>query len=116
MKIFVTGGAGFIGGHTSLELLQKGHSLLLFDDLSNSSLEAVNRVQELAGKLLEFVQGDVRDFDSLMEALSLFRPEAVIHFAGLKSVAKVLGNKYYDVNLFGSVNLLKAMEKWIAQR
>lgn len=113
MKIFITGGAGFIGSHTSLELLQRGYSLMIFDDLSNSSLETINRVRELAGKKLEFVQGDVRDFGALHRALSRFRPEAVVHFAALKSVAQSVKDpiQYHDVNIIGSINLLKAMDK-----
>src|ERR1035437_2461508 len=109
--IFVTGGAGYIGSHTCLELLEAGHDVTVFDNLCNSQHEALTRVQRITGKSLRFVQGDIRDRAALVAALRESGASAVIHFAGLKavgeSVAKPLA--YYDNNVVGTVRLLEAM-------
>ncbi len=109
--IFVTGGAGYIGSHTCLELLEAGHEVTVFDSLCNSQRESLERVQRITGKTLRFVQGDIRDRAALVAALHDSGASAVIHFAGLKavgeSVAKPLA--YYDNNVVGTVRLLEAM-------
>lgn len=115
-KLLITGGAGFIGCHTSLVLLEAGHDLIILDDFSNSSPVALSRVEEIAGKALNCVRGDIRDHDILE---SLFAKssksgnpiEAVIHFAGLKAVGEsvAIPLKYWDVNVCGSRALLAAM-------
>ena len=85
-KILVTGGAGYIGSHTCLELLNAGHDVVVLDNLSNSSEQSLQRVQQLTGKSLSFIQGDIRDAQALDQLFSLYQIDAVIHFAGLKAV------------------------------
>ncbi len=87
-KILVTGGAGYIGSHTCVELLQAHHDVVVLDNLSNSSREALVRVEALAGKSAEFVEGDIRDSQILDQVFKQFQIDAVIHFAGLKAVGE----------------------------
>jgi UDP-glucose 4-epimerase len=110
MKIFVTGGAGYIGSHTCVELLNEGYEVRVYDNLSNSSPEALQRVQEITGRPLEFVRGDIRDESALFEALE--GCDAVIHFAGLKAVGESVEKplEYYDNNVHGTLCLLRAMK------
>jgi UDP-glucose 4-epimerase len=109
--IFVTGGAGYIGSHTCLELLDAGHEVTVFDNLCNSQRESLERVQRITGKTLRFVQGDIRDRAALAAALRESGATAVIHFAGLKAVGESVANPlaYYDNNVVGTVRLLEAM-------
>ena len=111
--ILVTGGAGYIGSHTCVELLNTGHDVVVFDNLSNSSEESLNRVQELTGKNLSFIQGDIRDAQALDQLFSLYRIDAVIHFAGLKAVgeSQQLPLIYFDNNIAGSISLVEAMQR-----
>lgn len=110
-KIFVTGGAGYIGSHTCVELLQAGHDVTVFDNFCNSQPEALARVARITGKQPTLVRGDMRDSVALAAALRNSGATAVIHFAGLKAVGESVQNPlaYYDNNLVGSVNLLHAM-------
>ncbi|WP_151814664.1 UDP-glucose 4-epimerase GalE [Acinetobacter junii] len=112
-KILVTGGAGYIGSHTCVELLNAGHDVIVFDNLSNSSEEALRRVQKLANRSLVFVQGDIRDANALDQLFKSHEIEAVIHFAGLKAVGESQEKPliYFDNNIAGSIQLVKAMEK-----
>ncbi|MCH7395781.1 UDP-glucose 4-epimerase GalE [Acinetobacter dispersus] len=112
-KILVTGGAGYIGSHTCLELLHAGHEVVVFDNLSNSSEEALRRVQKLANKSLIFVQGDIRHQVELDQVFQDHQIDAVIHFAGLKAVgeSQKIPLAYFDHNIAGSVQLFKSMEK-----
>nr|WP_198982868.1 UDP-glucose 4-epimerase GalE [Herbaspirillum sp. ASV7] len=112
MNILVTGGAGYIGSHTCVELLRAGHEVIVFDNFSNSSPESVARVQKIAGRPLFLVKGDIRNRDQLESVLREFKCEAVIHFAGLKAVGESVEQplKYYDNNVVGTVRLLEAME------
>ncbi|OEY91860.1 UDP-glucose 4-epimerase GalE [Acinetobacter proteolyticus] len=112
-KILVTGGAGYIGSHTCLELLNAGHEVIVFDNLSNSSEEALYRVQKLTNKSLVFVQGDIRNQVELDQAFQDHQIDAVIHFAGLKAVgeSQQVPLAYFDHNIAGSVQLFKSMEK-----
>ncbi len=109
--IFVTGGAGYIGTHTVVELLNAGHEVTVFDNFCNGQPEAVARVQRITGKKLTLVQGDIRDADTLVAALRASGASAVIHFAGLKAVGESVHNPlaYYDNNVVGTVRLLQAM-------
>ena len=113
MSILVTGGAGYIGSHTRVELLNAGHQVTVFDNFCNSHPESLARVARITGKQVSVVRGDVRDRAALVAALRDSRATAVIHFAGLKavgeSVAKPLA--YYDVNIAGTLRLLEAMSE-----
>lgn len=112
-NILVTGGAGYIGSHTCLELLEAGHDVVVLDNLSNSSEESLKRVQELTGKRLEFIQGDIRDPHNLDQAFASHKIDAVIHFAGLKAVgeSQQIPLSYFDHNIAGSIQLAQAMER-----
>ena len=113
MKVLVTGGAGYIGSHTCLELLRSGHEVSVVDSLYNGSKEALTRVQRLSNRSLEFNHCDVRDEDVLDGIFDQFKPDAVIHFAGLKAVGESVTEpaRYYDVNVGGTATLLGAMER-----
>jgi len=112
-SILVTGGAGYIGSHTVLLLLEAGHQVVVLDNLSNSSRESLNRVERLAGKSVTFVEGDIRDASCLDVLFSEHEIAAVIHFAGLKAVGESVAMplSYYDCNVTGSLRLLEAMER-----
>ena len=112
-KILVTGGAGYIGSHTCVELLQAHHDVVVLDNLSNSSREALVRVEALAGKSLEFVEGDIRDSQILDQVFKQFQIDAVIHFAGLKAVgeSQQIPLTYFDNNIAGSIHLVDAMAR-----
>lgn len=112
-RILVTGGAGYIGSHTCVELLDAGHEVVVFDNLSNSSEEALRRVEKLADKSLVFIQGDIRYGHELDQVFQDYQIDAVIHFAGLKAVgeSQKIPLAYFDHNIAGSIQLLKSMEK-----
>lgn len=107
MKILVTGGAGYIGSHTLLQLLRERHEVLVFDNYSNSSPEALRRVKQLANADFEIREGDIQDAGKIDEAFGIFRPAAVIHFAGLKAVGESNEDpiEYYAQNVSGSIEL-----------
>ena len=113
MKVLVTGGVGYIGSHTSIELLAAGHEVCIVDDLSNGKIEVIERINRLSNQSLSFIKLDIRDRTSLERTLSKLQPDAVIHFAGLKAVGESVADpvKYYDVNVGGSISLLEAMSK-----
>lgn len=110
-KILVTGGAGYIGSHTCVELLEAGYTVTVLDNYCNSSPESLNRVQRITGKTLTRIEGDVRDTTTLVQALRSSGATAVIHFAGLKAVGEsvALPLQYYDNNVVGALRLLEAM-------
>ena len=110
--IFVTGGAGYIGSHACVELLNAGHQVAVFDNFSNSQPEALTRVEQITGKRPLLFQGDIRDRGVLFEALRESRATAVIHFAGLKAVGESVAQPltYYDNNVVGTVRLLEVMD------
>ncbi|KAK4260540.1 hypothetical protein QN277_003639 [Acacia crassicarpa] len=116
--ILVTGGAGFIGTHTVVQLLKSGFKVSIIDNLDNSVIEAVDRVREVVGpqlsKRLEFTKGDLRNKDDLENLFSKRKFDAVIHFAGLKAVGESVANprRYFDVNLVGTINLYEVMAKY----
>ena len=111
MRVLLTGGTGFIGSHTAVVLLEAGHEVVLYDNLSNSDAAVVDRITEIAGRRPVFIEGDIRDENLLVETLSSRAIEAVIHFAGLKAVGESVEKTldYYDNNLAGSISLFKAM-------
>ena len=113
MRVLVTGGAGYIGSHTCVELLEAGHEVFVVDNLCNGHEAALERVRGITNCELQFINADVRDTNALDKVFKSLKPEAVIHFAGLKAVGESVENpvKYYDVNIGGSISLLTAMSK-----
>lgn len=111
-SILVTGGAGYIGSHTCVELLTAGYNIVVLDNFSNSSAKSLERVMELTQKQLVIVQGDIRDQATIENTLKQFNCSAVIHFAGLKAVGESvqLPLTYYDNNFLGTLRLLSAMQ------
>lgn len=112
MKVLVTGGAGYIGSHTCLELLQAGYEVVVLDNLSNSKYEALKRVQELAGKSLDFYQQDLLDLEGVNRILDHHPVTAVVHFAALKAPGESVFQplRYYHNNLTGTIHLCMAMK------
>ena len=113
MRVLVTGGAGYIGSHTCVELLEAGHEVCVIDNLCNGHEVALERVRGITNCELQFVNADIRNSTALDEIFNTFKPDAVIHFAGLKAVGESVADpvKYYDVNVGGSISLLRAMSK-----
>ncbi len=113
MNILITGGAGYIGSHTCIELLEAGHHIIVVDNLSNSSVEALNRVRRITAKSFEFHEVDILDKDALERIFSSHEVDAVIHFAGLKSVGESVGVplRYYHNNVSGTLTLCDVMEE-----
>jgi len=111
MRVLVTGGAGYIGSHTCVELMQAGHDVVVFDNLCNSHRAVIGRVARIVGKVPEFVQADVRDAGALRDVFTRHRFDAVIHFAGLKAVGESVEKpiEYYDNNVQGALTLCHAM-------
>ena len=114
MKILVTGGAGYIGSHTCVELLQAGYEVLVVDNLWNSKEESLHRVQEITGKILVFHQIDLLDQIALNALFEVNQIEAVIHFAGLKAVGESVSMplNYFKNNVSGTIGLLEVMQKY----
>ena len=111
--ILVTGGSGYIGSHTVLELLNKNYEVVVVDNFSNSSFESLRRVQKITGKEVTFYEADIRDEDKMDEILSAHKIDAVIHFAAFKAVGEScrMPLKYYENNISGTVGLLKVLDK-----
>ncbi len=112
MKILVTGGAGYIGSHTCVEAIKAGHEVVVFDNLSNSSPESLNRVEKITGVRPEFIEADLLDCAAVKAAFDAQRYDAVIHFAGLKAVGESVSEpwKYYNNNLVSSLILFDEMK------
>ena len=110
--ILVTGGAGYIGSHTCVELLQAGQAVTVVDNFCNSQAESLRRVERITGKTLTVIRADIRDRAAMEQALRSSGAQAVIHFAGLKAVGESVENPlaYYDNNVGGTVSLLQAMQ------
>jgi UDP-glucose 4-epimerase len=110
-RVLLTGGMGYIGSHTAVVLAEAGHEVVLFDNLCNSKVSVLDRLETIIGKRLPFIEGDVRDADKLEGALKAHKIDAVIHFAGLKAVGESVEKPidYYDNNVTGTISLLKAM-------
>jgi len=114
MNVLVTGGAGYIGSHTCVELLEAGHDVVVVDNLVNSSEKSIERVKQITGKDLEFYKVDLRNREALEEIFATHKFNSVIHFAGLKAVGEsvVMPLEYYDNNLFSTVILCQTMRKF----
>ena len=112
-KILVTGGAGYVGTHTLIELVAAGFEPIVYDNLSNSSPIALTRVAELVGREITFIQGDILDKDLLAQIFAAHEFFAVMHFAGLKAVGESVAKPliYYQNNVVGTINLLEAMQQ-----
>ncbi|WLF83675.1 UDP-glucose 4-epimerase GalE [Moraxella sp. ZY210820] len=112
-NILVTGGAGYIGSHTCVELLNAGHDVVVVDNLSNSSEVSLQRVEQITGKTLTFVRGDILDAELLDDIFQKHKIDAVIHFAGLKAVGESQQKPliYFENNISGTVQLVKAMQR-----
>ncbi|WP_104044889.1 UDP-glucose 4-epimerase GalE [Arthrobacter sp. ZGTC412] len=113
MKVLVTGGAGYIGSHTVLCLLEAGHEVVVVDNLANSDAESLRRVEELTGRSVDFLQVDLLDARALDDVFAGGGFDAVIHFAGLKAVGESVTKplSYYRNNVVGTLNLVESMEK-----
>ncbi|MGN1066465.1 MAG: UDP-glucose 4-epimerase GalE [Candidatus Fimimonas sp.] len=113
MKILVTGGAGYIGTHTCVELLDKGYEVVVVDNLYNASAKAVERVEQITGKHVDFYEGDIRDGKLLDDIFEHHKIDFVIHFAGLKAVGESCAKplEYYNNNIYGTLVLLETMRK-----
>ncbi len=114
MKILVTGGAGYIGSHTCLELLKADYDVVVLDNLSNSSQESLNRVQKIAGRNLAFYKADLLEKSSIQQVFSDHTIDGVIHFAGLKAVGESVDFplKYFHNNITGTLNLVSVMDQF----
>ena len=114
MKILCTGGLGFIGSHTVVELLNKGHEVVVVDNLSNSSIDVLDSIEKITGKRVKFYKIDLCDYAKLDELFRLESIDATIHFAGFKAVGESVAKPlmYYENNLLSTINLLKCMEKY----
>ena len=114
MSVLVTGGAGFIGSHTSVQLLENGEDIVILDNFSNSSPEMLDGVRKITGKDFKFYEGDMRDKALLDRIFSENKIESVIHFAGLKAVGESVEKplEYYDNNINGTLCILEAMKKY----
>ncbi len=114
MSILVTGGAGYIGSHTCVEMQNAGYEIVVVDNLDNSSKESLKRVEAITGKPVKFYEEDVRDKDALRKIFSENDIEAVIHFAGLKAVGESVAKPmlYYDNNLISTINLIEIMNEF----
>lgn len=112
--ILVTGGSGYIGSHTVLQLLEADYQVVVLDNFSNSSAESLERVAALTGKKATLIEGDIRDADCLEKIFSQYSVDAVIHFAGLKAVGESVEKPalYYENNVYGTLNLCKVMTQY----
>ena len=118
MKVLITGGAGYIGTHCLVELMQAGLVPVVLDNLCNASTDALARVEQITGKQPIFIEGDIRDHRALELAFQAHRPSAVLHLAGLKSVGESVDKplEYYDNNVVGTLQLLRTMREFDCHR
>ncbi len=112
-NILVTGGAGYIGSHTLILLIEAGYGVIVFDNFSNSSIESVKRVEKIVNRNITVVEGDIRNREDLNKVFKNHKIDAVIHFAGLKAVGESVSKpiKYYDNNISGTINLCRVMSE-----
>ena len=113
MNILLTGGTGYIGSHTAVDLVEAGHKVVLFDNLSNSCRDVVGRLERITNQSIPFVEGDIRDTLLLSKTITEKKVDAVIHFAGFKAVGESVKRplEYFDNNVGGTISLLEAMQE-----
>lgn len=118
MKILVTGGTGYIGSHTCVELLNRGYEVVVFDNLCNSKIEVVDKIAEITGKQIQFYKADMLDVESMRPVFEENKIDVVIHFAGLKAVPESVAKPllYYKNNLTGTLNLCELMNEYGCKR
>lgn len=118
MSILITGGAGYIGSHTCVELLNKGYSVVVLDNLSNSKIGVMDRIQKITGKTVTFYEADILDKDAVRKIFEKESIDAVIHFAGLKAVGESvqIPLRYYENNITGTVYLCEVMKEYQVKR
>jgi len=118
MMILITGGAGYIGSHTLVELAKSDYEFIVYDNLCNSSKESLKRVEKIIGKDIVFINGDIRDTSKLKETFTKYDIDSVIHFAGLKAVGESVDNplEYYDNNVNGTLVLLEVMKEFSCKK
>ncbi len=118
MKVLVTGGTGYIGSHTCVELLQKGYEVVVFDNLYNSKIDVLDKIKQITGKEVTFYKADLRDKESMRPVFSENTFDAVIHFAGLKAVGESVAKPllYYQNNIAGTLNLCELMNEYGCKR
>ena len=114
MAILITGGSGYIGSHTCVQMLASNHDIVVVDNLSNSSQESLNRVTQISGRTFPFIQADIRDINALRAIFKAHEITAVVHFAGLKAVGESVANPqlYYQNNVAGSLALFEVMAEF----
>jgi len=112
--VLVTGGAGYIGSHTAIELIEAGYDIVIYDNFSNSSDEAIKRVEKIVNRSIPLVEGDIRDKEGLRKVFEEYDIDSVIHFAGLKAVGESVEKplEYYDNNVVGTLRLLEVMKEF----
>lgn len=112
MRFLLTGGAGYIGSHTAVALVERGHDVVIIDNFSNAARDVPQRLARLMGREITFVEADIRDTPAVIDALKAHAVEAVIHFAALKAVGESEADPllYYDMNIIGTIRLLQAMQ------
>jgi UDP-glucose 4-epimerase len=117
-NILVTGGLGYIGSHTIITLENSGYNTIIFDNLSNSDINNLYKIQEISKKELKFIQGDIRNKNEIERVFQNFDIKSIIHFAGLKSVSESIKNplKYYENNVMGTIILLNSAIEWGIER
>jgi UDP-glucose 4-epimerase len=113
MNILLTGGAGYIGIHVAVALVQAGHSIVIYDNFCNSKIEVIQNLEKVINQKAPFIKGDVRDIHLLQSTMQHYSVDAVIHLAGLKSVGESVANplEYYENNIGGTLSLLRAMNE-----
>lgn len=118
MKILVTGGTGYIGSHTCVELLNKGYEVVVFDNLYNSKIDVVDKIEKITGKKITFYKADMLDKESMRPIFEEHKLDAVIHFAGLKAVGESVAKPlmYYQNNITGTLNLCELMKEYGCKR
>ena len=114
MSILLTGGLGYIGSHTAVELLQKGHDIIVVDDLSNSKIDVKDKIQQITGKKFKFIKADLKNYKATYNIFKKNKIDDIIHFAGYKAVGESVEKPvmYYENNLLSTINLLKCMQKF----